>query len=66
MNVKEGITNVKTVEELDSLLVKYAKSNPEKYAIKLASGEFEKLRKTLIGNKVLKEEVKEEKHKPVK
>lgn len=51
IDVKEesNRTSVKTVQEFDALLEQFAKSNPEKYAIKMANGEFEKFRKTLSG-----------------
>lgn len=49
IDVKEeyGRTSVKTVQEFDVLLEQFAKSNPEKYAIKMASGEFDRFRATL-------------------
>lgn len=48
-NVIETQPSVKTVQEFDVVLAKYAKQNPVKHAIKLASGEYEKIRKTLLG-----------------
>lgn len=48
-DVKEAAvsTSVQTVEELDALLGQFKKSNPAKYAAKVASGEFDALRKKL-------------------
>lgn len=37
----------KTAEEFEVLLARYQKQSPEKYAQKLASGEFEKQKKAL-------------------
>jgi uncharacterized short protein YbdD (DUF466 family) len=49
IDVKEEVerTSVQTVQEFDALLEKFKKTNPEKYAIKMASGEFDRFRATL-------------------
>lgn len=44
-----GRANAQTVEEFERVLEIYAKTNPEKYAAKLASGELERFRSTLVG-----------------
>lgn len=51
IDVKEEVqrTSVKTVQEFDELLENFKKRNPEKYAIKMASGEFDRFRATLLG-----------------
>lgn len=60
------IGSVKTVEEFDILLEKYKVQNPEKYAVKEASGEFTAFRNSLpsVGKKTVEspkvEETKEE------
>lgn len=56
-DVKDFKLSVQTVEEYEALLEAYKKSNPEKYAAKLASGEFDKFKATLPGK--LTPEVKE-------
>lgn len=49
----------KTAEEFDVLLARYEKQNPEAFARKLASGEFEKQKLALgIASAPKKEEVK--------
>lgn len=49
IDVKEEVerTSVQTVQEFDALLEKFKKTNPEKYAIKMANGEFDRFRATL-------------------
>ena len=64
-DVKETAFSVQTVEEFDDLLEKFKISNPAKYAVKLASGEFEAFRKTLVSSKPVKEPAKEETKKKV-
>lgn len=57
-----------TVEEFDAFLEGYAKQNPAKYALKMASGEFERFKSKLAGYKPVKvkeEKVKEEPKKKV-
>jgi Cft2 family RNA processing exonuclease len=51
IDVKEEVerTSVQTVQEFDELLEKFQKTNPEKYAIKMANGEFDRFRATLLG-----------------
>lgn len=51
IDVKEeyGRASVKTVQEFDEVLESFKKRNPEKYAIKMASGEFDRFRATLLG-----------------
>lgn len=61
-DVKQDIQSVRTVEEFDALLEVYKKQNPQKYAIKLGSGEYDKFRATLVSEKP-KKEVKEPKVK---
>lgn len=41
-----------TALEFDEFLKEYEQQNPEKFAIKMANGEFEKYRKTLAGGDV--------------
>lgn len=48
-NVLEPIVSVHTVKEFDKLLEVYKLKNPEKYALKEASGEFDKFRQGLKG-----------------
>lgn len=56
----------KTEEEFNVLLARYQKQSPEKYAQKLASGEFEKQKKALGIASEPKEEVKPEKEEKSK
>ena len=49
IDIKADITSAQTVEEFDLVLEKYKLANPAKYALKVANGELEKFKKTLIG-----------------
>jgi len=53
--------SVETVEEFDALLEHLKVQSPAKYKINMESGEFDRFRKTLKGNK--EEPKKEEKAK---
>lgn len=50
-DVKEPVLNVQTLEEFEALLEDYKRTNPAKFALKEANGEFDKVRKTLPGYK---------------
>jgi len=47
-DVRDNQGSVQTVAEFDELLERYKAQSPEKYAAKLASGEFDRFRKTLV------------------
>lgn len=47
-NVRETQGSVQTVAEFDELLKRYEKQSPADYAKKVANGEFDRFRKTLV------------------
>ena len=51
-NVEQPTLSVQTLEEYELLLADYKKANPEKFALKVANGEFDKMRVLLGGGKV--------------
>lgn len=48
-----------TAVEFDAFLKEYKQQNPQKFAIKMANGEFDRYRKTLEGNNVVPTEESE-------
>jgi len=57
-DVKNFELSVGTTEEYDEVLKRYKEQNPEKYAAKLAKGEFDKFKEKLVGQPKVEPEVK--------
>ncbi len=49
INVSDTIPTVQTLEQFEEVLEKYKVTNPTKYALKAANGDFDRQRKLLGG-----------------
>lgn len=52
INVLEEVPTAQTLEQLEEVIEKYKKSNPEKHALKVANGDFDRQRALLGGKPV--------------